>query len=57
MIMCDDGHEEIVYDANYCPMCEADIQIDDLQEQVQELEGQVESLEEQIINNELEDSK
>lgn len=37
MNMCDDGHDEIVYDRNVCPLCSANDEIKELEEEVGEL--------------------
>jgi hypothetical protein len=42
--MCDDGHDEIVYEGGIytpCPLCAANKAIDDLKEQIEALEIQV----------------
>ena len=41
MELCKDGHDDICYDARYCPLCEA-------LEDIKELEKEIASLEEKI---------
>lgn len=37
MKICEDGHDEIVFDAKYCPSCEAKSEIDSLQDEINKL--------------------
>ncbi len=41
MEMCDDGHDEIVYEYGKCPICE-------IENETEELEGRIENLEEEV---------
>lgn len=45
MNMCSSGHEEIVYDDNNCPLCEALASIAELEDEIGELEAKIEELE------------
>ena len=48
MLICDCGHEEIVYNETYCPLCEAISMRDDNLERVEELEEVINNLREKI---------
>ena len=43
MRICSDGHDEIVYDGQPCPVCALQIQIIDLKDEVEELQGELDS--------------
>ncbi len=36
------AHEDIVYDGNFCPLCEAKKEIDDLEDKIDTLENELE---------------
>lgn len=41
MVMCDDNHEEIVYDRGKCPLCQALKDIERLEEEVSDLKDKL----------------
>jgi transcription initiation factor IIE alpha subunit len=43
MRMCDDGHDEIVYECKQCPVCKAMREIDDLERENSELREELEA--------------
>ena len=45
MYVCDDGHEEIVYAGNDCPLCNANNKISGLEDDIDELKGKINDLE------------
>jgi len=52
MYMCDDGHDEIVYDCKNCPLCESqnevaalEVRVDELIDEKADLESMVEEME------------
>ena len=50
MEMCSKyGHDEIVYDSKYCPLCEAEVLrekiTNELEEKIKELENKIQDLE------------
>jgi hypothetical protein len=49
MIMCEDGHEEIVYDAGRCPLCESIREVENLKGELADLEDELAE-----VQNELE---
>jgi phage shock protein A len=52
MDTCSDGHEEIVYDGRYCPVCELvlehEAEITELTDEMDRLNDEISNLEEQI---------
>ena len=44
MTLCEDGHDEIVYDSRNCPACELLKKISDLEDQVYELKEEIDVL-------------
>jgi chromosome segregation ATPase len=55
MTLCDNGHEKICYELNFCPLCEANEKIDrqsqtiiNYETKIEDLENEIEDLEEQI---------
>ena len=48
MIMCEDGHEEIVYDAGRCPLCETLRDVENLRGEIADLEDELSALQTEI---------
>lgn len=46
MKVCDDSHDEIVYNGRLCPLCEALNRIDRLEEEVEDLNKEIKNLNE-----------
>lgn len=44
MNLCDSGHEEICYECRNCPLCEANREIESLENIVEELKESLEEL-------------
>ena len=44
MRMCDDGHEEVVFESKQCPVCKAMREIDDLERENGELKEELEEV-------------
>jgi len=42
--ICDDGHDEIVFDGRYCPLCLAEEKIKELENEIDTLRGEIEEL-------------
>lgn len=41
MDICSNGHDQIVFDNRHCPLCEANIWIENLKGEIQELKYQL----------------
>ena len=56
MYICDDGHDEVVYNTNDCPLCKLMKEIDDLNEKLSDKDDIIESLEDEIndLNRDIE---
>jgi predicted RNase H-like HicB family nuclease len=48
MNLCDSGHEEICYECRNCPLCEANREIESLENIVEELKESLEELKEEL---------
>jgi len=48
MYLCDDGHDEVCYDASHCPVCEEQKRISDLEDEVFDLKEERDDLKNQI---------
>ncbi len=51
MKICEDGHSEIVFDDNKCPICRAISQIDELEIEVKELKEEIYELKKKEAEN------
>ena len=49
MNICDDGHDEVVFVSRKCPFCEANSEIDNLNNQINKLEEELKSYQEEKI--------
>lgn len=45
MELCDDGHDEVCFDARECPVCEEQGKIRDLEYKIDDLEDKIKDLE------------
>lgn len=50
MDICSDGHSEIVYNERNCPLCIANKEIENLEEQIRLQQEKIEDLESEIEN-------
>ena len=59
MVLCDDGHEEICYSSEECPLCMIIATVCELEDQVATLQNEVDGSEDIItsLREELEDLK
>jgi hypothetical protein len=48
MEICDSGHDEIVFDTRWCPLCQAYEEMHELEERCERLEAEKDKLEETI---------
>jgi hypothetical protein len=48
MNICDDGHEEIVFSSKACPLCEAQVEIEEHEKQNDNLRVEIESLRDKV---------
>lgn len=48
MNICNSGHDEIVFDSMWCPLCQADEEMRELEERCERLEAEKDKLEEII---------
>ncbi len=44
MFLCNDKHEEVCYEARYCPVCEKNAEVDRLQLECEKLREEIEDL-------------
>jgi len=44
MKLCDDGHEEVCYEGNRCPACEALNELAEAKEQIEARDGEIAEL-------------
>ena len=52
MYLCDDGHDEIVYDGAHCPVCEEQKRTSDLEDQIFDLKEENDDLKNQLKEKE-----
>ena len=45
MYLCDDGHDQVCYDASKCPVCEELKKISDMEDEIYDLKEEIEELE------------
>lgn len=45
MEICESGHDQIVFDGNKCPLCEANEEIDTLKETVADMKSEIKAIE------------
>lgn len=54
MNLCDDGHDEVCYDSNFCPVCmmrnEKNEEIKSIESKEEELRGEITSLEREVAS-------
>lgn len=50
MKMCEDGHDEIVYDLKNCPLCDANSTISTLEYEVSDLHDKITDLKDELDN-------
>lgn len=48
MKLCDDHHEEICYEARYCPMCEKASETDRLEREAEDLRDEIRILKDDL---------
>jgi hypothetical protein len=48
LVLCDDGHDEVCYDARNCPVCEELKKISDLEDKIYDLTQEIKELNERI---------
>lgn len=58
MELCNDGHDEIVHESRQCPVCEAHMKIDSLNDRIDNLKDQIAELDSEVVNlqSDLEDA-
>ncbi len=48
MTICNDSHEEIVFDSRDCPLCEAIFALDNERDEIENLREEIQDLQEEI---------
>jgi polyhydroxyalkanoate synthesis regulator phasin len=49
MQVCGDGHEEIVCETRYCPLCEKKKEVDRLEREIESLREEIDQLQEYSV--------